>query len=163
MLPAWLRGALRQRAWVFVGLAILFSVGVRVRLGDMPLERDEGEYAYAGQLILQGVPPYQDAYNMKLPGTYLAYAASMAVFGQTPTGIHLGLALVNAATIWLMFLLGRKLLDPAAGVVAAVTYALMSLSPDVLGLAGHATHYVVLPAAGGLLVLLHAVEKRAVK
>jgi hypothetical protein len=155
------RRSFAQRAWIFVAAAILFSVAVRVRLADMPLERDEGEYAYAGQLILAGAPPYKEAFNMKLPGTYLAYAASMAVFGQTPTGIHLGLALVNAATIWLMFLLGRKLLDPAAGAVAAVTYALMSLSPDVLGLAAHATHYVVLPAVGGILVLLRALEKRS--
>lgn len=161
--PASLRGNLLKRAWVFVALAMLFSLAVRVRLSDMPLERDEGEYAYAGQLILQGVPPYQDAYNMKLPGTYLMYALSMGVFGQTPTGIHLGLALVNAATIWLMFLLGRKILDPAAGAVAAVTYALMSLSPDVLGLAGHATHYVMLPAVGGILLLLRAIETRALK
>lgn len=161
LFPARLRQNLTNRAWIFVLLAILFSVAVRVRLRDMPLERDEGEYAYAGQLLLEGVPPYKEAYNMKLPGTYLAYAASMAVFGQTPTGIHLGLAIVNAATIWLMFLLGRKLLDPAAGAVAAVTYALMSLSPDVLGLAGHATHYVVLPAVGGILVLLSALEQRS--
>ena len=161
--PATLRDRVLNRAWVFAVLAIVLAVGVRARLGDMPLERDEGEYAYAGQLILQGVPPYQDAFNMKLPGTYLAYATSMVVFGQTPTGIHLGLALVNAATIWLMFLLGKKLLDAAAGAVAAVTYALMSLSPDVLGLAGHATHYVVLPAVGGILLLLRAVETRALK
>jgi 4-amino-4-deoxy-L-arabinose transferase-like glycosyltransferase len=157
--PARLRAGLQNRAWILVVLTIVFAVGVRVRLADMPLERDEGEYAYAGQLILQGVPPYQEAFNMKLPGTYLAYAASMAVFGQTPTGIHLGLALVNAATIWLMFLLGRKLLDPVAGVTAAITYALMSLSPEVLGLAGHATHYVMLPAVGGILVLLHAIAR----
>lgn len=161
--PAALRDRVLNRAWVFALLAILLAVGVRARLADMPLERDEGEYAYAGQLILQGVPPYKDAFNMKLPGTYLAYAASMALFGQTPTGIHLGLALVNAATIWLMFLLGKKLLDNAAGAIAAVTYALMSLSPDVLGLAGHATHYVVLPAVGGILLLLRAIETRALK
>lgn len=161
LFPARLRQNFAHRAWIVVVLAIVFAVAVRVRLADMPLERDEGEYAYAGQLLLDGVPPYKEAYNMKLPGTYLAYAASMAVFGQTPTGIHLGLAIVNAATIWLMFLLGRKLLDAAAGAVAAVTYALMSLSPDVLGLAGHATHYVVLPAAGGILVLLIALEKRS--
>ena len=158
IIPAWLRGSLRNRAWIFVILAILLSVGVRVRLRDMPLERDEGEYAYAGQLILQGVPPYKEAYNMKLPGTYVAYALIMAVFGQTPTGIHLGLALVNAATIWLMFLLGRRLLDEAAGATAAVAYALMSLSPNVLGLAGHATHFVVLPALGGILLLLRALD-----
>ena len=92
-----LREALRRhRAWLLVALAVLFVIIVRVRLRDMPLERDEGEYAYAGQLILQGVPPYKEAYNMKLPGTYAAYAAIMAVFGQSPSGIHLGLTLVNA-------------------------------------------------------------------
>ena len=163
MFPASVRANLQSRAWIIVALAILLTVVVRVRLRDMPLERDEGEYAYAGQLMLEGVPPYKEAFNMKLPGTYVAYAMSMAVFGKTSTGVHLGLAVVNAATIWLMFLLGRKLLDTAAGVTAAVTYALMSLSPDVLGLAGHATHYVVLPAVGGILLLLRAVESRAVK
>jgi len=46
------------------------------------VERDEGEYADAGQLILQGVPPYTLAYNMKFSGTYAAYAVIMAIFGQ---------------------------------------------------------------------------------
>jgi len=155
--PADLRGSLRNRAWILVALAILFCLAVRVRLRDMPLDRVEGEYAYAGQLILQGVPPYKESYNLKLPGTYVSYAVVMAVCGQTPTGIHLGVALVNAATIWLMFLLGRCLLDEAAGATAAVAYALMSLSPNILGLAGHAAHFVVLPALGGVLFLLRAI------
>jgi len=38
-----------------------------------PAERDEGEYAYASQLILQNTPPSKLAYNMKFPGTYAAY------------------------------------------------------------------------------------------
>jgi len=156
--PSWLRDSLGNRAWVFVALAILFSLVVRARLRDMPLDRDEGEYAYAGQLFLEGIPPYKIAYNLNFPGTYAAYALLMAAFGQTPTGIHLGLALVNAATIWLLFLLGRRLLDKAAGAAAAVAYALMSLSPNVLGLAGHATHFVVLPVLGGLLLLLRAIN-----
>src|ERR1700681_2047843 len=107
------------RPWIIVGLTVVFVLAVRVRLQEMPLERDEGEYAYAGQLILQGVPPYKEAYNMKLPGTYAAYALIMAVFGQSRSGIHLGLALVNAASIVLVFLLGRKLLDDVAGMAAA--------------------------------------------
>ncbi len=152
----WREALRRHRGWVLVGLAVLFVLIVRVRLRNMPLERDEGEYAYAGQLILHGVPPYQEAYNMKLPGTYAAYAVIMAVFGQTPSGIHLGLALVNAACIVLVFRLGRKLLDEAAGVTAAVAFALLSLSPSVLGLAAHATHFIVLAALGGTLALLRA-------
>src|SRR5215467_3965353 len=97
-------------------LVIVFFGLVRYRLRDMPLERDEGEYALSGQLMLQGIPPYKLAYNMKLPGTYAAYAAIMAIFGQTPAGIHWGLIVVNAASILLVFLIGRRLFDPTAAV-----------------------------------------------
>jgi len=69
-----------------------------------------GEYAYAGQLMLQGIPPYELAYNLKLPGTYFAYALGMAVFGQNVAGVHLTLLVVNSLTILFVFLLGRKLL-----------------------------------------------------
>jgi hypothetical protein len=149
---------LRHRAWILVGLTLLLVLTIRVRLREMPLERDEGEYAYAGQLILKGVPPYKEAYNMKLPGTYAAYALIMLLFGQSASGIHLGLAVVNASSIVLIFLIGRKLLDPAAGVAAAIAFAFMSISPSVLGLAGHATHFVVLAALAGFWVLLRAME-----
>src|SRR5262245_58283484 len=96
------------KGWIVVGLMVWVALFVRLRLRDLPLEGDEGEYAYAGQLMLQGVPPYKEAYNMKLPGTYAAYAVIIAVFGQKPAGIHAGVALVNAASIILMYLIGRK-------------------------------------------------------
>jgi hypothetical protein len=41
-----------------------------------------------------------------------------------------------------------------AGIAAAVSYTVLSLSPSVLGLAGHATHFVMLPVLAGILVLL---------
>src|SRR6267142_987719 len=159
MATANLRNILRHRAWIIVGLTILLVFAIRVRLRQMPLERDEGEYAYAGQLILHGVPPYKEAYNMKLPGTYAAYALIMAVFGQSSSGIHVGVALVNAGAILLIFFIGRKILDELAGIAAAISYALLSTSPSVLGLAGHATHFVVLPALAGTLLLLRAREQ----
>src|SRR5437762_167010 len=117
-------------AWILVGVIILLVVAVRFRLREMPLERDEGEYAYAGQLMLQGVPPYKEAYNMKLPGTYATYAVIMALFGQTASAIHFGLALVSAASVVLVFLIGRKLLDDITVVVAASVFALLSLCPS---------------------------------
>jgi hypothetical protein len=155
-MPPWFK---QHRAWLIVGLTILLVLCIRVRVRNMPLERDEGEYACAGQLILQGVPPYKEAYNMKLPGTYAAYAVIMALFGQTASAIHFGVALINTASIVLLFLIGRKILDEVAGVVAAISFALLSTSQSVLGLAGHATHFVVLPALAGTLVLLRARER----
>src|SRR2546422_4297128 len=150
----------RHRAWLVLALVLLLGAFVRFRLSEMPLERDEGEYAYAGQLLLQGIPPYRLAYNMKFPGIYGAYALVMLLFGQTAAGIHLGLLLVNAASILLMFFLGRKLLDLNGGLIAATTFVVLSSSVSVLGLAAHASHFVVLAALGGTLLLLRAVESQ---
>src|SRR5450756_689627 len=119
------RSVVRFWPWLMVLLALLFVGFIRVRLLDMPLERDEGEYAYAGQLILQGIPPYQLVYSMKLPGTFAAYSVILAVFGQTPGAIHIGLLLINAATTFLVFLLARRLFGPLAGLFAAASYALL--------------------------------------
>src|ERR1019366_2166151 len=91
---------------LLLAVILLFAL-IRFHLRQCPLERDEGEYAYAGQLMLQGIPPYQLAYSMKLPGTFAAYSVILALFGQTPGGIHLGLLLVNAATTFLVFLWQR--------------------------------------------------------
>lgn len=145
-------GYLRLLRLLLVAVLVLIAV-VRVRLADLPLERDEGEYAYAGQLILEGVPPYKLAYNMKFPGTYVAYALIMLVFGQTPTGIHLGVTLVTTVTALLLWRLGRNMLDEVCGVVAATTYAALAASPALLGLAGHATHFAALFVTAGLYML----------
>jgi len=144
-----------QFAWWALAI-IVFSlvIAIRIRLLEIPLERDEGEYAYAGQLILQGIPPYKLAYNMKFPGTYAAYALIMSIFGQSIHAIHIGLLLINVATIALIFLVGRRLINTMAGVTAAASYAVLSVSPSVLGLAAHATNFVILPVLGGILLLL---------
>jgi len=148
----------RRAAWILLALIILFVLAIRVRLREVPLERDEGEYAYAGQLILDGVVPYKLAYTMKLPGTAAAYALLMAAFGQTTSGIHTGLLVVNAAAICLVFLIARKLFDVVAGLAAALSYGLMSSSFSVQGLAAHANHFVILFALLGTWVLLRAIS-----
>jgi 4-amino-4-deoxy-L-arabinose transferase-like glycosyltransferase len=142
-------------------VAVLVVVAAaRLRLLNFPLERDEGEYAYAGQLILQGIPPYELAYNMKFPGTYLAYAVIMALFGQTPAGIHFGLLLMTTGTALMLFWLGKKMLDETAGIVAATSYAVLAASPTMLGIVGHATHFCAFFATVGLCFLRLAREQQ---
>src|SRR5437016_7468108 len=140
--------------WVLAVAVFSLTTAVRIRLLGIPLERDEGEYAYAGQLLLQGIPPYKLAYSMKFPGTYVAYAITMFLFGQTITAIHLGLIFVNSATSALIFFIGKRLVNSTVGIAAAASYALLSVSPSVMGLAAHATHFVVLPMLGGAFLLL---------
>ena len=148
----------RYLAWLVLLMVLLFSAFIRYRLLDVPLQRDEGEYAYGGQLLLQGILPYQQMYSMKLPGIYAAYAGILAVFGQTHTGIHFGLLLINAAAIILIFMLAKRVVDSLAGVVAAASFAVLSISQSVQGVFANAEHFVILPVVGGLLLLLRALD-----
>lgn len=145
-------------AWIVLGLVLLATTAVRLRLLEAPLDRDEGEYAYFGQLLLNGILPYSTAYHAKLPGVYAVYAAALAAFGQSIAGIHLGLLVVNAATSILVFLVAARLFNRTAAVAAATVFAVLSLSPRLQGLAAYAEHFVLLPAVGSALVLLRAVE-----
>lgn len=147
-------------------MAILVLVAaVRIRLLNMPLERDEGEFAYGAQMLLQGLSPYKHAYDvtLKLPGTCGVYALAMALFGQTTAAVHAALILVTLATALLVFLLTRRICGEPAGLVAAATYALLSISPPSFALAAHATHFVMLPALAGIFLLQPLNERTSLK
>jgi hypothetical protein len=141
--------------WLVILVTAALVVFVRIRLAEVPLERDEGEYAYAGQLILDGVPPYALAYNMKFPGTYYAYAVIMAAFGESAWGIRFGLVLVNLATAALLLLWARRLFGPVVAAITTSGFLLLAIDRWVMGGFGHATHFVLLPWMASLLMLEH--------
>lgn len=157
----WIKQRENLLSWLAIGLVILGSSIIRLRLLNLPLERDEGEYAYMAQQLLHGVPPYVSAYSMKLPGIYAAYTLNMLIFGQTIAGIHLGLVVANSATILLMFILGKRLLGTYGGVMAGAAFAFLALGNPVLGLTANAEHFVLLPLVAGLLLLLRALDDRS--
>ncbi|MBF0458326.1 MAG: glycosyltransferase family 39 protein [Nitrospirae bacterium] len=145
--------------WSFFILTIIAVVFVRIRLLGIPLERDEGEYAYMGQLISHGVIPYKEAYSMKLPGTAFMYYVIMSVFGHSINGIHLGLMAVNLAVLPALFQLSKRLINERAAIVATASYAVISVSVPVLGFMAHATHFVVFFAVWGVYSMVTG-EKR---
>ena len=146
-----------QKRLIYSGLLliILATVAIRLPLLEVPLERDEGEYAYAGQLILQGIPPYIGIYSMKLPGIYGIYALIMAAFGQTPKGIHLGLLFINIATIIMIFFLAQKLINSIAGISSAACFAFLSIGRSVQGIFANSEHFVIYFVLCSSLLLVH--------
>ncbi len=140
----------KQIAWLVLLIVLILSVIIRYRFLDVPLERDEGEYAYAGQLILQGIPPYQEVYNMKLPGIYAIYALFLAILGPSLQGIHTALLITNAITIITIFLLARQFASLLCAVISAASFALLSVGQPVQGVFANAEHFVIVFAIGGL-------------
>jgi 4-amino-4-deoxy-L-arabinose transferase-like glycosyltransferase len=149
---------MRRAAWIGLVVVLLGAAAVRVRLLDLPLERDEGEYAYIATLLLDGVPPYAAAYSVKFPGTPLMYALWMAVFGRTVAAIRLGVVLTSSASAVLLFLLARRRLGSVSALAAVAAFTAISLAPALLATHAHAMHFVVLAAVGGLLALDRALD-----
>lgn len=143
-------------------VVLLATVVVRLRLLYMPLERDEGEYAYVGCLLLNGGVPYLDAANMKWPGIYAAYAMIMALFGEHAAGIHFGLLLCTTASSVLVYRIGNRLSRFPVGAFAGAFHAVLALSPLQYGLAGHATNFVTVAALAGFDLLLQRPSRRRV-
>jgi hypothetical protein len=131
-------------------LAIVVVGLIRLRLAGIPLERDEGEYAYIGKMMLDGTAPYVSAYNMKLPGTYFMYSIIMMVFGKSFMGIHYGLLIMNSFTMWFFYLGLRRLFNSQVALLCAVMYGFYTISASVLGFAAHATHFINFFVAAGI-------------
>lgn len=147
--------------WLWLLLALGLTLSVRLHHLNMPLERDEGEFAEAGARILEGGVPYKDFYNAKFPGTYLVYALILCVFGKTTAAVHLGVLIFSLATSLLVFLTARRWVSAALAGFAALCLSIMSLSPTALTLAGHATHFVSFFAVAAMLCFVIAREKNS--
>ena len=147
-------GGSRVEYWelaLLVGVVVLF-MALRLRMLSVPLERDEGEYAYIAQQMLRGVPPYESGQILKLPGVPAIYAVAMAILGETTEAIRAALIAFNSAAIVLVFFLGRRLTNRAVALVAAFCYGLLSLDAVFSGVAAQSEQFVMPFILAGLLL-----------
>ncbi len=152
-----------NRALVILLLIVaLLVVIVRLRLLAVPFDRDGGEYAYMGQLILQGHLPYEEAYNLKMPGNYFLYALIMLIFGQSHLAIHFGFLLMNIATAFFLLLFLKNITKSSkTPIIAVIFFLLMSVSPETFeGLYAKAEYPLIFFAIVGLWLLSVALKKK---
>jgi len=148
---------------VYLSLIAVVILGltcfVRFRFLGVPLERDEGEYAYmAWQLLLNGALPYTETISLKLPGIHFVYVIILAIFGETPSSIHLALLFTNIATSFLIFLLGKRVYDGSVGIFAGASFLVMTLTPSVHGFWANSEHFVIFFAIGSFLLMMVALD-----
>ncbi len=147
-----------QAAVVLLLLATAVSL-LRWRFLDVPLERDEGEYAYFGQIILRGGLPYRDAYNMKPPGIYYGHALALWLYGETIRGVRLAVSTVAVINLWLFYRCARHWFPRAPALAGAAALAVLCANHRMLGFAAKAEHYVLLFGLAGLGLGLSAVQR----
>ena len=102
-----------SRYWDLTSLFVILLIITKLRFPflEIPLERDEGAYAYMAQLLLEGVPPYTQAYSLYFPGLFIIYALTFLILGQTIFAIHFCLLIANLITIVIIFLIVTYMID----------------------------------------------------
>lgn len=137
-------------------IALVYYI-VRSNFFDIPMERDEGIYAYFGQLILDGKVPYVDFYESRLPGIFYLYALLVGVFGSFE-GLAMAFTLVNIGSFLFFYFFAKNWFEqfkPAA-FIAATTMLVLGLAPEISGFTRQSEHLVVFWLTGGLFFLQRA-------
>lgn len=144
--------------WIFLGLSALIFIQARIQLLAIPMERDEGGFAYIGHWMFHGRDLYTDMLDSKLPGLYLYYAFFTSLFGLNATGVHIGLLLANIISALCFYQLVRKMYDALVAALATSIFLFLILSPNVVGFASHATQLLSPFLLGGLLLFWKAIR-----
>ncbi|MDJ0850156.1 MAG: glycosyltransferase family 39 protein [Myxococcota bacterium] len=144
-----------------LGLLLLAGVvflGVRVPLLGLPLERDEGEYAYVAWRMLEGELPYRDAFDQKPPAVFAVYLGTLLLGGHSAWAIHAALLVWSAGTAWALHGLVRRLAGGLPAAIAVLVFALAAADPMLGATAANTELFMLLPMVGALLAALRALE-----
>ncbi len=133
---------------------------IRLNTIDIPLDRDEGIFGYAGQVILNHGLPYRDVFEHKPPLVFYIYALALIFVSPTPSGIHIFLQVYNFITLISLFFLAKVYSkSSSAGYWTAFIYAMFSASPVIQGFTASAENFMLLPITLSLLFAVLAVQK----
>ncbi len=146
-------------ALLIVLLMVVYSIRSNFLL--MPFERDEGFYSYIGTLVIDGKIPYKDFFEVKFPGLFYFYGLMVSLFGDTVKGMHTGFMYLNMLTIVIIYFASRNLFTPIAGIISAITFAVVSLTPNLSGFTVQAEHAVALFIS--LAILVYSVARKTKK
>jgi hypothetical protein len=87
------------------GAILLFCLALLLTFG---FGRDQALFTVIGRVLLAGGMPYRDAWDIKPPGIYLLYAATVAIFGGRQVGIRIVEVAGLAATVVAMVRLTKE-------------------------------------------------------
>jgi len=120
-----IRGALKLRRADLVAAAALLLAAIVTRgpwLANPFADFDEQLYSLIGWQMTQGALPFVDQWDRKPFGLFAIFAGIHAVFGPSALAYQLAAFASAIAGAWLVYLLGRSLVDRASACVAGVLY-----------------------------------------
>jgi len=141
---------------VAVAMIVLLTIAVRIPLLDIPLERDEGEYAYIGWRLDHHELPYRDWINQKPPAVFWVYNAAQSLPVNPVAAIHLMALIFSSLSACALFLLARRFMSLFWALLAAAAFVFLSADPLIQGTAANTEIFMLLPLILSVLAFLKA-------
>ena len=143
------------------GLIIaLAAVGLlRLRLLGVPLERDEGVYAYIGWRLHHGEVPYRDIFTDKPPLGHLLYGVMVGVGGNRVSTVRVAGLLWLLAAMVVAYQVARSCFGPGLSALATGVWGLSASLPTVDGPTFNLEMILALPMWASVWAAIHAARR----
>lgn len=119
----------------------------------VPLERDEGEYAYCAWQMRQGGMPYRDIVTSVSPGIFFLYRFCFALFGDTVKDIRLFTMWYLILTLIMFYYVARRRLGIFAALAASLVFVFLTTDPSILACMSNRETFMLLPLLLSFLCL----------
>lgn len=142
--------------WLWLSVATLLSLALRIPFFRIPMLADEGGYAYATRGWVNGTGElYGDLWISRPQGIFFVYAGIFDLFGTGTTAFRFAAWIASALTLIAVWGFARMCATPLAANLAALIFAVTSSLPNLEGYTANAEMFMGLPAALAALWLLH--------
>jgi hypothetical protein len=153
-------GSYQRQLWPCLAL-VLLTLAIRLPLLGIPLERDEGEYAYIGWRLEHNELPYRDWIDQKPPGIFWVYRWAFALPMNPISAVHFMALLFAAASACAMFCLTLRFMGCAWAFLAAILFVLFSADPLLYGTESNTEMFMLLPLILSVLAFFRATSSTA--
>lgn len=151
---------IQKKDVVLIIALVICLILVRLPFLKVPLERDEGEYAYCAWQWEQGGVPYRDIITSVTPGVFLLYSLAFKSFGYDVFGIRVFTLFFIIVALIFLYLYARRIMGRVGALSAALGFITLTVSQRTLSYMSQRELFLLLPMVMFAFLLHNALEKR---
>lgn len=136
--------------WVLPAAFLLLFLLTQWNHWSGALERDEGEYAYAAELLRSGGMPYTESFMQKPPVIVYLYYLAQTISASSVVPIRVLSSLFLLATVVLTAWIACKRCGKVAGTAVLFFLPVLLANPNLYPFAANTEKFMVLPMMGVL-------------
>lgn len=145
---------LKSERFIHISIVLFLVVLFHWNSYTMPLQRDEGEYAYGAMVLLDGGLPYQESFMLKPPMILYTYALGQLIDSNAIWPPRLLLSISIFFTALLLGYIAKKEYGKNAGLLAAYLSVPMLSLPYFFAFAANTEMFMVLPLVAAIALYI---------